>query len=207
MPFSFNLAIENLIFSSHNEKEFWREFPLFQSRNRESYLFKLIKPSSARLTKIPCFNLAIENLIFSSPHQPYSLAVAGDIVSISQSRILSFQVPNVEPPPEPESNNRFNLAIENLIFSSYFRCAVPRCDKRSDRFNLAIENLIFSRYFRSIVVRYAMILFQSRNRESYLFKDVVFQHTRIGCLPVSISQSRILSFQAAPEAPAEQPSE
>ena len=60
----------------------------------------------------------------------------------------------------------FNLVIENLIFSS--RC-VPQSARYRLRFNLVIENLIFSS--GNVPPRDDIqTLFQSRNRESYLFK-------------------------------------
>ena len=119
----------------HLERVKWRSF---QSRNRESYLFKCIQ--SYRVYKeIKSFNLVIENLIFSSLS--------------SASRRLSYHV--------FQSRNResylfkfeyrlsnladffsFNLVIENLIFS---RRGVVFCwGSDAFRFNLVIENLIFS---------------------------------------------------------------
>ena len=87
----FNLVIENLIFS-RNARDglglFWDG--KFQSRNRESYLFK---SCPARTPDRPhqCFNLVIENLIFSREAK----------VAVAQAK-----------------NQCFNLVIENLIFSS-----------------------------------------------------------------------------------------
>ena len=87
---------------------------MFQSRNRESYLFKTRMEEPVLRTRFS-FNLVIENLIFSS-HAGLQQFAATDVC--------------------------FNLVIENLIFSSEDEI------KSLDR----------------------LIGFQSRNRESYLFK-------------------------------------
>ena len=117
------------------------------------------------------------------------------IVSISQSRILSFQANRTNVQQRWQSGiRRFNLAIENLIFSS------KNTRVRAGDFTGADS-------------------FQSRNRESYLFKNLIDDMNRtadarfnlvienlifssdmnfimhVGNDYVSISQSRILSFQ------------
>ena len=62
---------------------------MFQSRNRESYLFKS-RAATVETSPAICFNLVIENLIFSSE----------DLEEITD-----------------ELKDCFNLVIENLIFS------------------------------------------------------------------------------------------
>ena len=61
---SFNLVIENLIFSSALKVGLTAGTDAFQSRNRESYLFK-IALGVELYAGIHGFNLVIENLIFS----------------------------------------------------------------------------------------------------------------------------------------------
>ena len=88
----------------------------FQSRNRESYFFKIDKRQALCRATVQRFNLVIENLIFSSS-LGYLVGVGGMV--------------------------SFNLVIENLIFSSLLKV------------NASDGTLAW---------------FQSRNRESYFFK-------------------------------------
>ena len=139
----FNLVIENLIFSRHQSRhrpEQWQH--RFQSRNRESYLFKAGMCAITAAMFPASFNLVIENLIFSSRN----------LIRRRDHQLKSF-----------------NLVIENLIFSSGQMNSSVR--KRAQSFNLVIENLIFSSLTvcDRISITHA-IAFQSRNRESYLFK-------------------------------------
>ena len=78
---SFNLVIENLIFSSQIDWVVRREVSKFQSRNRESYLFKFRFLAMLR-TSLRGFNLVIENLIFSR----ISMAGMPGLASMFQSR-------------------------------------------------------------------------------------------------------------------------
>ena len=139
---SFNLVIENLIFSSgHKYPTSLKATLEFQSRNRESYLFKWGKWTSAHAADWR-FNLVIENLIFSSRswvsiplwhrHPCFNLVIENLIFS----RKRCWDVTETQ-------EICFNLVIENLIFSSVFAgvgafLVIPS-------FNLVIENLIFSR--------------------------------------------------------------
>ena len=171
---------------------------MFQSRNRESYLFKRMK--CLKIGGIPtlnCFNLAIENLIFSRQldmvkprtfHVRFNLVIENLIFSSSRnserwSRHSKFQSRNRESylfkvylrfqaVDLSGAAHSFNLAIENLIFSSLPVETQP-IFAASPGFNLAIENLIFS-----------SLRPQKRDGTT----DPVGH--------VSISQSRILSFQA-----------
>ena len=80
----------------------------------------------------------------------------------------------------------FNLVIESLIFS---RISVSVCFEKPPKcFNLVIESLIFSRGKRLFRDGYSERKFQSRNRESYLFKVSyrVRYHTLITCFNLVI---------------------
>ena len=136
----------------------------FQSRNRESYLFK---PERRCLFARPdaCFNLVIENLIFSSlPKCRTKVFIRWKFQSRNREsylfkyrkrtvykRYCGFQSRNREsylfkrlPLWCAYSRyNSFNLVIENLIFSRYSSPSVMIL--LSSCFNLVIENLIFSR--------------------------------------------------------------
>ena len=134
------------------------------------------------------FNLAIENLIFSRKGICIRSTMTGVIVSISQSRILSFQADkfvNTVWVCEFQSRNResylFKLSStrrwvraskfqsrnrESYLFKDFAETGI---NDKSCRFNLAIENLIFS--------------------------SAVCRDPTAACHQVSISQSRILSFQ------------
>ena len=137
-----------------------------------------------------CFNLAIEMLVISGYSVQRLFHNRCIVVSISQSRCLSFQAyPSL---PRRLALPCFNLAIEMLVISGQHRLSFvgyphPEFQSRnrdachfrlfgvqrgcpvSHRFNLAIEMLVIS----------------GRHAESH----------RSLCLKVSISQSRCLSFQ------------
>ena len=91
-------------------------------------------------------------------------------VSISQSRFLSFQA----------------ITARNLLTTL------------SGCFNLAIEILVISGC--GIIYTLTIELFQSRNRDSCHFRLQTEYEDMAHRVPVSISQSRFLSFQAATSA-------
>ena len=113
----------------------------FQSRNRESYLFKCLPARLPPDGDVPCFNLVIENLIFSS-----------HALLDTQPQRLKFQ-----------SRNR-----ESYLFKT-ITCGQVSLPSVASSFNLVIENLIFSRSLEDWNIA-TIGTFQSRNRESYLFK-------------------------------------
>ena len=111
------------------------------------------------------FNLAIEMLVISGFYGDAE-AVNNTIVSISQSRCLSFQVVNLE------------AEIAGIMAS----------------FNLAIEMLVISgKPYRSLWD--LTTEFQSRNRDACHFRAGRDWHCARHGNWVSISQSRCLSFQ------------
>ena len=88
--------------------------------------------------------------------------------------------------------SRFNLVIENLLFSTshpdalegrgelpfqsrnresfIFYTPEPEPTPEAQRcFNLVIENLLFSTYIEAKALKSAKLMFQSRNRESFIF--------------------------------------
>ena len=139
---SFNLVIANLIFSSEINALI-DAHPVSSSFNLviENLIFSSTGANPIQQNRRICFNLVIENLIFSSLSQ--CTQTFGDgIVSISSSRILSFQ--DTGWCRICHCRSGFNLVIENLIFSSFIDAIVQRMDAKN--------------------------LFQSRHRESYLFK-------------------------------------
>ena len=138
----------------------------FQSRNRESFLFKAwVKVLS--VAYLECFNLVIENLFFSS-ERPIQLKKRMLVMFQSRNResflfkcelsecivnaATEFQSRNRESflfktPLRPSSSqqrlsSRFNLVIENLFFSRLIVFKVTLAEVL--RFNLVIENLFFS---------------------------------------------------------------
>ena len=131
------------------------------------------------------FNLAIERAFLFSSDKSLN------IVSISQSRIFSFQ--GLYRRIFGACKESFNLAIENLFFSSLWRVHWNG-NAVSIRFNLAIENLFFSRTFDDYqkIIDYAVSISQSR---IFSFQEQQIRRTRRNEPSVSISQSRIFSFQ------------
>ena len=110
------------------------------------------------------------------------------VVSISQSRCLSFQVYPTGSITEPAPC--FNLAIEMLVISGL---PMLRQHLRPEGFNLAIEMLVISgRWENWVVTEIDVSISQSR--------CLSFQGLTEFCVvcahQVSISQSRCLSFQA-----------
>ena len=160
--FSFNLGIERLIFSSSVASACASNSFLFQSRNREAYLFK-DRMLNSHLPVISFQSRNREAYLFKSAKNPAGqwLGITFQsrnreaylfkykcvrwrrrcyVVSISESRGLSFQGNRAVPTPFRLA--RFNLVIERLIFSSLG--GVPPVPSRAG-FNLVIERLIFSR--------------------------------------------------------------
>ena len=137
---------------------------MFQSRNRESYLFKCIHTGNALI--VASFNLVIESLIFSStvllltPHhegQSFNLVIE----SLIFSRWWTFGSDCALGWDLFQSRNRESYLFKDIhIWWETAKCV---------SFNLVIESLIFSSATSatSATLRYG---FQSRNRESYLFK-------------------------------------
>ena len=111
------------------------------------------------------FNLAIEMLIISGSAFTFSRAVRPIVVSISQSRCLSFQ----GSPP------RFGSR------TSWFQ------SRNRDAYHFRFQE----RYLNSMLSG----LFQSRNRDAYHFRAERCAEQHADTSPVSISQSRCLSFQ------------
>ena len=139
---------------------------MFQSRNRDTSLFRW-RFGTLRSHKFKAgFNLAIEILLFSGIQRKGELMKKCQCVSISQSRYFSFQV-----------------------FPKF------RIHCGSVSFNLAIEILLFSGQQPSATAPQRSRGFQSRNRDTSLFRADNF-NTEVS-LPsdVSISQSRYFSFQ------------
>ena len=138
--YCFNLGIENLFFSSSD---------LIGIRSLKS-----------------CFNLGIENLFFSSGNRGSNRMGSRDPVSISESRIFSFQA-------DAEAAGIIEAYVVSISESRIFSFQVE--NKRSHQ--PAVEG------------------FQSRNRESFLFKGISLGFPLSTRLSVSISESRIFSFQ------------
>ena len=112
---------------------------LFQSRNRESYLFKTeIELLAERADQ--CFNLVIENLIFSSALRN-AFVYAFCLFQSRNRESYLFKFSKIV--RFSCACVCFNLVIENLIFSrTAFAALTPTLEQC---FNLVIENLIFSR--------------------------------------------------------------
>ena len=89
--YRFNLVIENLLFSTKDMKVTPLGKWMFQSRNRESFIFYSHIAVSGNDGPVSGFNLVIENLLFSTKKR------------------------NDEREMERIS---FNLVIENLLFST-----------------------------------------------------------------------------------------
>ncbi len=104
-----------------------------------------------------CFNLVIEILFFSSIP-----GISGGICWIS-----------------------FNLVIEILFFSSMITAA--RQNARAVSFNLVIEILFFSSSAKGHIKKVAKPAFQSRNRDTFLFKSPSRESTFLSTIYVSIS--------------------
>ena len=139
----------NFLFQSRNRESYlfkvesfivYIKIGLFQSRNRESYLFKYQSKASLPSGFTQRFNLVIESLIFSRKS-----------LEAPTTRGRQFQ-----------SRNR-----ESYLFK---RGNLEQAERNLHRFNLVIESLIFSSVNVVSRVLNAVFEFQSRNRESYLFK-------------------------------------
>ena len=139
---------------------------MFQSRNRESFLFKLSLLFSSN-SNWACFNLVIENLFFSRQWSMRRWFMLMRFQSRNRESFLFKTTPRIIItawiPVKFQSRNResflfkaqggycgyqmrnsFNLVIENLFFSSLLcLCGLPRLPS----FNLVIENLFFSRLY------------------------------------------------------------
>ena len=113
------------------------------------------------------FNLVIEILFFSSIHS----SVSSLYFRICFNLVIEILFFSRDAPTMPQLRTAFcfNLVIEILFFSSplheiYIRCCRLRC------FNLVIEILFFSRTLAGARIR-TSIQFQSRNRDTFLFKS------------------------------------
>ena len=140
----------------------WKTTVQFQSRNRDACHFReRFRPGNP----LPSgFNLAIEMLVISGARGE-ARNEAAVVVSISQSRCLSFQVARLNrqrtacvyvsisqsrclsfqvalPAHASGLPGCFNLAIEMLVISGGCRDRIIR--DRRDGFNLAIEMLVIS---------------------------------------------------------------
>ena len=140
----FNPAIENLLFSRRNriQCECGKDYP-FQSRNRESFVFKSAADLHLNIFAIKFQSRNRESFVFKNPPVP-------------PLYLFSFS---------------FNPAIENLLFSSAGKIATGLAGANFG-FNPAIENLLFS------------------SRKVQIIHFWVFI--------VSIPQSRIFCFQEPP---------
>ena len=138
---SFNLVIENLIFSSLRffALRKYARTHVFQSRNRESYLFKYEKGRVASYLYVAFQSRNRESYLFKQKQQ-----------GCCDNPVESF-----------------NLVIENLIFSSSTEnvptSQVPVSFQSRNR-----ESYLFKRDESTLET--GVLEFQSRNRESYLFK-------------------------------------
>ena len=143
----------------------WK-YDLFQSRNRDTFLFKrVIGICTGEHTERVSIS---QSRYFSFQVDTVFLECRINLVSISQSRYFSFQDRRYA--VSSASGSGFNLAIEILFFSSYaLRKALS---PGLSSFNLAIEILFFSR----------------GDLIGFLAFRATFQ-------VVSISQSRYFSFQ------------
>ena len=162
----FNLAIEILFFSRCVSAMKVLVNITFQSRNRDTFLFKM--------------RVGYEG--FGQYH-----------VSISQSRYFSFQGVPIYFYIQDEM--RFNLAIEILFFSSKpiaFSAALRNWFQSRNRDTFLFKWVVFEPKYR------VPTLFQSRNRDTFLFKRNSMKMLRIELHRVSISQSRYFSFQECP---------
>ena len=155
---------------------------MFQSRNRESYLFKKKVLRCYRNTR---------NMFQSRNRESYLFKCFCRCRCVS--RYSKFQSRNREsylfkeqkPDLVPDTFWGFNLVIENLIFSRLSQCGSHLSYHTC--FNLVIENLIFSRFPVVLNLRIASSMFQSRNRESYLFKLSPGGDVKLDVVGVSIS--------------------
>ena len=142
----------------------------FQSRNRDAFLFKVLSYSRREQGHQPRFNLVIEMLFFSSAHPMQFIRHFG----ICQGFNLVIEMLFFSRAASERYRLswipvfRFNLVIEMLFFS---RMSVwsPRVLKLS--FNLVIEMLFFSRQRTYRNGKRIKIPFQSRNRDAFLFKS------------------------------------
>ena len=114
--YCFNLAIENLFFSSFRQNVFATPGLFrFQSRNRESFLFKCTTAECQILICTEFQSRNRESFLFKE-YPTFTKGRASGWVSISQSRIFSFQGRHRQ--FDERRYWSFNLAIENLFFSS-----------------------------------------------------------------------------------------
>ena len=162
----FNLAIEILFFSSRKTKSKFMEKRLFQSCNRDTFLFKSDIENCKSICSIR-FNLAIEILFFSSATDWDHRRSTPDPVSISQSRYFSFQAGELVATSHSIntvsiSQSRYfsfqghalerhttglhgHVSISQSRYFSFQVFSAIRCLLLASCFNLAIEILFFSR--------------------------------------------------------------
>ena len=100
-------------------------------------------------------------------------------VSISQSRIFYFQDDLYDLRP-PDDPNGFNLATENLLFSRECELVGLIVDAEFQSRNR--ESFIFKSGI-STNLRKGFSEFQSRNRESFIFKTQRVQRKPLDCQP------------------------
>ena len=140
----------------------------FQSRNRDTFLFKYVAIPTASSDRDRAFQSRNRDTFLFK----WGYVRSGEFgvrVSISQSRYFSFQDNFQALGLSPEC--RFNLAIEILFFSS--RQLPVRSRSKRESFNLAIEILFFSRICWWFLPC-PCLSFQSRNRDTFLFKPNIF---------------------------------
>ena len=148
-------------------------FGMFQSRNRDTFLFKCSRTSPIASPR-QCFNLAIEILFFSSCQHRQT----------SQCRMVFS----------------FNLAIEILFFSRRKEHLVKK--ERTSwypaytcEFQSRNRDTFLFKYLQVITEQGERDEFQSRNRDTFLFKPLTHIASPGGCdIIVSILTIEILFF-------------
>ena len=156
---------------------------MFQSRNRDTFLFKTSK-SKRVYSGIIKFQSRNRDTFLFKRRLTSNEEIFFYVVSISQSRYFSFQG-NKPLDVIQEMRLCFNLAIEILFFSRDCR---SNCNcSRHSCFNLAIEILFFSRSALGTLTDAGFTEFQSRNRDTFLFKQKNLRHTM---RPMTMFQSR-----------------
>ena len=154
---------------------------MFQSRNRDTFLFK-VSTVSVIVADSDCFNLVIEILFFSSPFFYIILCRLPDMFQSRNRDTFLFK------PSRSRQTQRcrlpcFNLVIEILFFSS------QKWDSRARPFVAFQSRNRDTFLFKSFIVRWSGVYpaqFQSRNRDTFLFKSSL----------CSIFSTRISMFQS-----------
>ena len=190
----FNLAIEILLVSTNASRSVWYwEFPLFQSRNRDTSRFNAKKAERRDTGNSLSFNLAIEILLVSTKMRPQQHRAPKPRPFQSRNRDTSRFNKNADDSPLPtlprfQSRNR-----DTSRFNKRIRWGGRL--RRQLRFNLAIEILLVStgNGFYLLCGDTFVSISQSRYFSFQHRREVTGVHRAV--LFVSISQSRYFSFQ------------